>query len=76
MVDVVGPVETEFLEYEFEHLEMIVLLVADHIDEFVKTILLETALCRAEILGHINRSAVATQKKFLVESVGSEVTPD
>ena len=55
---------------------MIVLLVADHIDEFVKTILLETALCRAEILGHINRSAVATQKKFLVESIGGEVTPD
>ena len=54
MVDLVGPAEAEFLEYELEDLEMIILLVAHHIDVRVKFIFGETPFSSAEILGDVH----------------------
>ena len=76
MVDVFGPAETEFAENEFEHLEMVVLLIAHHIDEFVQLVFVEASLRRAQVLGHIYRGAVTAQQEFAVQPVRREVAPN
>ena len=75
MVDAIGPVEAELAEDELEHLEMVVLLVSYDIDMLVKAVLCKTLLCCSEVLGHVYRSSVATQKKLPVEAVCRKVTP-
>ena len=75
MIDAVRPVETEFAENKFEYLEMIILLVSYHIYEFVKRVLGETLFSGSDVLGHIYRCPVPTEKKFPVKSVSGKVTP-
>ena len=70
------PVETELAENEFQHLEMIVLLVADHINVRIQIEFGETALCGTQILRNINRSTVGTKQQLAVEPVGGKVAPD
>ena len=73
---VVGPFESQLLEDQFQHLEVVVLLVADHIDVRVKVIFSETPFGRSQILGDVNRRSVRTDEQFPVKSVGREVAPD
>ena len=73
---VVGPSESQLLEDQFQHLEVVVLLVADHIDVRVKVIFSETPFGRSQILGDVNRRSVRTDEQFPVKSVGREVAPD
>ncbi len=54
---------------------MVILLVAHHINHLVDGIITETELGGANILGHIDRSAVGTQKEFLVETGIRKVGP-
>ena len=72
----VAPVVSEFLEHEFQHLEVVVLLVAHHIDHIVEVVLFKTTIGRSQILRHVDRRAVAAQQQFLIQSVGREVDPD
>ena len=65
----------QFLEHQFQHLEVVVLLVAHDVDHVVELIVLEAAESRAEVLRHVDRRAVAAQQQFLVQSVGREVDP-
>ena len=74
--DVVAPcLVAELFQYEFEDLEVVILLVAHHVDEFVEAVVLETAVGRAEVLRHVDRGAVAAQQQLFVQPVGGEVYP-
>ena len=75
VINLAGPVKAELAENQLEHLEVVVLLIAHHIDVGIEAVLREAALCRSEVLGNINRSAVAAKHELAVESVGSEVAP-
>ena len=75
VVYLVRPAESELGEYELQHLEVVVLLVADHVDMGVEAVFLEPLLGRAEVLGDIDRGAVGTQQQLAVEAVGGEVAP-
>ena len=72
---VVGPFESQLLEDQFQHLEVVVLLVADHIDVRVKVIFSETPFGRSQILGDVNRRSVRTDEKLPVQTVSREVAP-
>ncbi len=76
MVDGVGPGETQLTEDELQHLEMIVLLVAHHVDHLVETVFVVTLLGGTQVLRHIDRRAVAAQQQLLVEAVACQVAPD
>ena len=75
MIDAVGPFEAELAQDELKHGEMVVLLVAHHIDMRVQMILGEAPLGSAEVLRDIDRSAVGTEHELAVQAVGSEVAP-
>ena len=55
---------------------MVVLLVAHHVNHLVDWIVLVAKLGSTDVLSHIHRSAIATEQKFLVESVAGEVCPN
>ena len=76
MVNLFAPFETEFLQNQLEHGEMVILLVSNHIYQFFGIEILLAELCRAEVLRHINGSAVLAEKQFLVEAVAGEVGPN
>ena len=70
-----APLESETVEQDGEHLEVVVLLVAYHIDHLVDGIVLEAHLGGADVLGHIDRGTVGAEQQLLVESLVGEVSP-
>ena len=76
MNEVLAPLESEFVEENRQHLEVVVLLVAHNIDHLVDWEVLETELSSTDVLSHINRSAVAAEEEFLVQSLSLEVSPN
>jgi len=55
MGDVVAPVGiAQLFQHQFQHLEMVVLLVAHDIDHVVELVILEAAEGRAQILRHVD----------------------
>ena len=75
MENVIRPLETELSENELQHLEMVVLLIADNINVAVKLVFGESPLGSSEVLGHIHRSSVAPEQEFSVKPVRGKVTP-
>ena len=75
MDKILAPLESQLIQQDAQYLEVVVLLVADNVNHLVNGEVLESELCGADVLGHVNRSAVAAQKQFLVQSFGSEVCP-
>ena len=75
MVDLVGPREAELPKYEFQHLEVVVLLVADHVDELVGLEVVVAQQGGPEVLGHVYAGAVATEQELLVQPVARKVAP-
>ena len=75
MIDGIRPVKAQLLKDKFEHLEVIVLLIAHNIDKLIKLILVVALLCSAQILCHIDRSAVSPKEKFAVQSIRFQVAP-
>ena len=70
-----APFESETVEQYGEHLEVVVLLVAHHIDHLVDGIVFEAHFGGADVLSHIHRCAVGAQQQFLVEPFIREVGP-
>ena len=54
VIDMVRPREAQLLEYQLEYLEMVVLLVAHHIDMLVQIVLGKSLHGRTQILGDIH----------------------
>ena len=76
MDQVLAPGKAQAVEQDGKHLEVVVLLIAHHIDHFVDGIFLESQVGCADVLGHIDRSAIASEQHFLVQTVFSEICPD
>ena len=62
MHEVLTPVEAELVEEDREHLEVVVLLVAHHVDHLVDGVVLEAELGGTDVLSHVYRCAVATEQ--------------
>ena len=62
MDKVLSPFESQFVEQDTQHLEMVVLFVAHHIDHFVDGEILETQFGGADVLCHVYRCPVAAQQ--------------
>ena len=73
--EVLAPVEAELVEQDREHLEVVVLLVAHHVDHLVDGVVLEAQLGGTDILCHVYRCAVATEQELMVEALTGEVGP-
>ena len=76
MHEALAPFKSEFVQQDGEHLEVVVLLVANHINHLVDGIVLETELGRTDVLRHINARSVGAEKKLLIETFLREVGPD
>ena len=75
--DMVAPVGiAQLLEHQLQYLKMVILFVTHDVDHRVEALLLETGESGAEVLGHVDRRAVAPQQQFLVEAVFGQVDPD
>ena len=72
---VLAPLESQLVEQEREHLEVIVLLIAHHIYHLVDGIVLIAQLSGANVLSHVDAGTVATQQQLVVQAIGSEVGP-
>ena len=70
-----APLESETVEKYGKHLEVIVLLVAHHVNHLVDGEILESHLGCTDILGHIHGGAVGAQKQFLVKTFIGQVCP-
>ena len=70
-----APLETEFVQQDREYLEVVVLLVAHDVDHLVDGEVGKAKFGGADILSHIDGSAIGTEKQFVVESLTGEVGP-
>ena len=73
--EVFAPFETEAVEEDREHLEVVVLLVAYDINHLVDGIVDVAELGGADILSHIHRSAVGAEQEFVVETGIGKICP-
>ncbi len=76
MHEVLAPLEAEAVEDNRQHLEVVVLLVAHHVNHLIDGIVVEAHLGRTDVLRHINRGAVGADEQLLVEALAGEVGPD
>ena len=76
MNQVLTPLESQTVKQYGEHLEVVVLLVTDHVNHAVNGVILETQLCGTYILSHVNRCAVTAKQQFLVQSVLGQIGPN
>ena len=67
--------EAQFIQQDGEHLEVVVLLIAHHIDHLVDGVVVETQLRRTNILGHIDRGTILTEQQLLVQTIFRQVSP-
>ena len=72
---ILTPLEAQLVKQQREHLEVVVLLITHDINHAVDGIVLVTQLGGTDVLGHIDRRAVAAQQQLVVQAVGSEVSP-
>ncbi len=77
MVQSFGPCETELLQDDEQHLEVVVLFVAHHIDELLQCREFFEAPDRCtNVLCHVEAGAIATQQNLLVQALFGVVDPN
>ena len=76
MHEVLAPAESQLVEQDGQHLEVVVLLVAYHVDHLVDRVVLETEFGGADVLSHIHGGAVGTEQELLVETFCLKVGPN
>ena len=75
MHEVFAPLESEFVENQREHFEVVFLFVAYDVDHAVDGVV-GVSLCGcADVLCHVHACSVAAQKQFVIKPVGGEVGP-
>ena len=62
MLDLVRPIEAQFLANQRQYLKMVILLVSDHVYFLIHVELVETVVSRTDILGHVHGSSVIAQQ--------------
>ena len=75
MHQVLAPLESQTVKQYGKHLEVVVLLIAHHVNHAVNGVILKTQLGCTYILGHVDRCTVTAQQQFLVQSVLGQVSP-
>jgi len=70
------PFVSHFLQRQCQHLEVVVLFIAHHVDMAVKVVIIVSYDCGAQVLCHIDRGAVRPEQELLVEPLFGEVDPD
>ena len=70
-----APLKAQTVEQDGQHLEVIVLLVAHHVDHLVDGIVGETLFGRTDVLRHVDRRTVSTEQQLVVEAFAREVGP-
>ena len=65
------PLESESVEQYREHLEMVVLLVAHHVNHLINGEVFVTHLSRTNVLRHIDTCAIAAEQQLLVQALVS-----
>ena len=70
-----APLEAEAVEQDGEHLEVVVLFVAHHVDHLVDGEVVEAHGGSADVLRHVDAGAVGAEQQFLVETFLGEVSP-
>ena len=68
--------ETETIQEDRKHFEVVLLLVTYDIDHFINGIVPETQLGSTDILRHIDRCAIRAQKQLFVQTIFSEISPN
>ena len=58
MYQTLTPFETQSVEQDRKHLEMVILLIANHINHLIDRIIGKTLLCSTDILRHVDRSTI------------------
>ncbi len=75
MHKVLAPLESEAVEQQRQHLEVVVLLVAHDVNHLVDGEILVAQFGGADILGHVYRGTVGAEQELVVESGVGEVGP-
>ena len=75
MVKVFRPAVTEFFKDFKQNLKMIILFISHRVDKSLYIIIHETPYCRSQILRDIDRSAIPTKEKFLIQAFIGKVAP-
>ncbi len=75
MNQILAPLEAELVKQDRKHLEMIVLFVTHYINHLVNGIIGKTEFSCADVLRHVNRCAVTTEKQLMVQPFSSQVSP-
>ena len=75
MYQTLTPFETKFIEQDRKHLEVIVLFVTYYINHLINRVIGKTKFSRTDILSHVDRSTVTTEKELMIQSFGSQVGP-
>ena len=75
MHEVFAPLEAEFVEQDAQHLEVVVLLIAHHVDHLVDGEVLEAQRGGSDVLRHVDARAVGAEQEFVVEPLAREVGP-
>ena len=75
MYQALAPLKAQTVEQDGQHLEVIVLLVAHHVDHLVNGIVGETLFGRTDVLRHVDRRTVSTEQQLVVEAFARQVGP-
>ena len=75
MHQIFSPLESQLVEQDRKHLEVVVLFVAYHVYHLVYRIIGKALFGSTDVLGHVNRGTIGTEQQFLVKSFGGKVCP-
>ena len=76
MDQILSPLEAEAVQQNGQHLEMVILFIAYHINHLVDRIILKTQFGCSDILGHIDGCTILTKQKFFIKSLIGQIGPN
>ena len=68
--------ESEAVEQDGQHFEVVLLFVTHHVDHLINRIILKTQFGRSDILRHIDRSTIGAKEELLIQSVFGKISPN
>ena len=67
--------EAEPIQQDREDLEVVLLLIAHHVDHMVNRIVAEAHLRRTDILSHVDRGAIGAEQDLAIQTILSQISP-
>ena len=75
MLNLISPIESQLLTNQWQHLEMVILLVTHHVYLLIHVKLVEPIVCRTNILRHVNGSPVIPQQQLVIQPITGKISP-